>query len=161
MFGVMKALLSVVAAIAVIKCAGLSFAAEPPTANPAAEFLSGTEPLTLQGDIASNLVAGVDRFLLRELEASEAQRARYWHRDYSSAEAYQASVATNRARLAHILGVRDTRVRFKSPELLATLSEPAVLCRAKNFDILAVRWPALDGMHGEGLLLAPHGGKDI
>ncbi len=39
-------------------------------AQPALE----TKPLTLEGDIASHLVAGVDRFLLRELSASIARR---------------------------------------------------------------------------------------
>jgi dienelactone hydrolase len=128
-------------------------------ASAAAEFLDGTQPLTLEGDLASQLVAGVDRFLLRELERSEALRARFWHRDYSSPAAYTASVATNRARLAHILGVRDPRVRFHSPELVATLSEPALICRAKGYDVLAIRWPALEGVHGEGLLLAPQTGR--
>src|SRR6266852_4006187 len=85
------------------------------------EVLEGTQRLTLDGDVASQMVAGADRFLLRELERSEALRDRFWHRDYSSPEAYTVSVATNRARLAHILGVRDSRVRFQSPELSATL----------------------------------------
>ena len=121
----------------------------------------GTQPLTMEGDIASNLVAGVDRFLVRELEGSEALRDRYWKRDYTSAEAYRASITTNRARLAHILGVRDPRVPFQSPELVATLSDSAVISRAKDYDILAFRWPVLDGIHGEGLLLAPHSGLGI
>jgi len=125
------------------------------------DILIGTEPLTIQGDIASNLVAGVDRFLLRELDRSQAMRERHWARDYSSPEAYRASVATNRARLAHILGVRDPRVHFQSPELIATLSEPALLCRARGYDVFAIRWPTLDGIHGEGLLLAPHAGPGI
>ena len=63
------------------------------------QALTGTQPLALQGDIASNLVAGVDRFLLQELDRSESRREQYWHRDFSSPEAYQASIATNRARL--------------------------------------------------------------
>jgi dienelactone hydrolase len=115
----------------------------------------------MSGDIASNLVAGVDRFLLRELDKSQALRDRYWHRDYSSPEAYMVSVATNRARLAHILGVRDARVPFQSPELVSSLTEPALLCRAKQYDVLMIRWPALEGVHGEGLLLAPHEGRGI
>src|SRR5512140_574948 len=69
--------------------------------------LAGTAPLTMQGDIASNLVAGADRFLLRKIEASTAGRAQFWHRDFSSWQAYEQSLATNRQRLAHILGVRD------------------------------------------------------
>jgi hypothetical protein len=44
----------------------------------------GTVLLELQGDIASNLVAGVDRFLLRETELSIGRRAPFWNRDFSS-----------------------------------------------------------------------------
>src|SRR5262249_33714959 len=51
--------------------------------------LPGTESLTLQGDIASQLLAGVDRFLLRKLDESVERRARHWRRDFSSAAAYQ------------------------------------------------------------------------
>ena len=84
-----------------------------------------------------------------------------WHRDYSSPQAYTASVATNRARLAYILGVRDPRRPFRAPELVATLTEPALIYRAKEYDVLTIRWPTLDGVHGEGLLLEPHQGKGL
>ncbi len=117
--------------------------------------------LTLQGDIASNLVAGVDRFLLRELEESEARRERHWRRDCTSPAAYTASVATNRARLAHILGVRDKRLPSTAPELLATTTKSAVVARAEAYDVLAIRWQVLEGVHGEGLLLAPHTGVGL
>ena len=42
-----------------------------------AQPLSGTAALTMEGDIASHLVAGVDRFLLRKLDESAAGRARH------------------------------------------------------------------------------------
>ena len=45
----------------------------------------------------------------RKLEASIAERAKHWQRDFSSPEAYQKSIEPNRQRLAHILGVRDAR----------------------------------------------------
>ena len=45
--------------------------------------LPGTEPLTMTGDIADELVAGVDRFLLRKIDESTAERARHWKRDFS------------------------------------------------------------------------------
>src|SRR5271165_321868 len=72
--------------------------------------LPGTIPLTMTGDIASELVAGADRFLLRQIEESAAGREKHWKRDLSSYAAYNASVEPNRRRLAHILGVRDPRV---------------------------------------------------
>src|SRR5690349_712773 len=82
--------------------------------------LPNTAPLTMEGDIASNLIAGVDRFLLRKIDESVAGRQESWHRDFSSWENYQQSITTNRQRLAHILGVRDRRVSKVELELLAT-----------------------------------------
>jgi hypothetical protein len=61
------------------------------------------------------MIAGIDRFLLREIERSVAQRSRHWHRDLASAERYQASIAANRQRLAGILGLRDARVDYEAP----------------------------------------------
>ena len=73
-----------------------------------------TTPLTLEGDIASHLVAGVDQFLLDELAASVAKRPAYWNRDFSSHKAYVKSVEPNRKRLAHILGLRDSCLLYTS-----------------------------------------------
>jgi dienelactone hydrolase len=131
-----------------------------PVAKPvpaAKEPLPGTKPLTLEGDIASQLVAGVDRFLLREIDQSVERRARYWKRDMSSAEAYNRSIEPNRKRLAHILGVRDPRVPFDAPELVGTTVQPALVGRGKGYEVFAVRWPAFGDVHGEGLLLVPTG----
>src|SRR6187401_2764743 len=72
--------------------------------------LAGTKKLEMEGDIAAQLVDGVDKFLLREIEKSVAGRAKFWKRDLSSPEAYNKSIEPNRQRLAHILGVRDKRV---------------------------------------------------
>jgi len=123
------------------------------------EPLAGTQPLTMEGDIASQLVAGVDRFLLKKIDESVEKRARHWKRDFSSAEAYNKSTEPNRKRLAHILGVRDPRVPFDAPELMATTAQPALVGKGANFEAFAVRWPAFGDVHGEGLLLVPNGKK--
>jgi dienelactone hydrolase len=123
------------------------------------EPLAGTKPLTMEGDIASELVAGVDRFLLKKIDESLEKRARHWKRDFSSAEAYSKSIEPNRKRLAHILGVRDPRVPFAAPELVATTAQPALVGKGTNFEAFAVRWPAFCDVHGEGLLLVPKGKK--
>jgi dienelactone hydrolase len=111
----------------------------------------------MEGDIASQLVAGVDRFLLKEIDKSVERRARYWKRDTSSPEAYGKSVKPNRDRLALILGVRDARVPFDAPELVGTTAQPALVGKGANYQIFAVRWPAFGDVHGEGLLLVPNG----
>jgi len=123
--------------------------------------LPGTQPLTIEGDIASQLVDGVDKFLLQQIDASVGRRAHYWHRDVSSAEAYNKSIEPNRERLAHILGVRDARIPFDGPELIGTTARPALVGRGRGFQILAVRWPAFGDVTGEGLLLTPTSGKPI
>ena len=83
--------------------------------------MPGTKPLTMTGDIASELVAGADRFLLKQIEESAAKRESHWKRDFSSPAAYQASVEPNRKRLAHILGVRDPRVCVRKTQVPAPL----------------------------------------
>jgi dienelactone hydrolase len=109
----------------------------------------------MPGDIASNLVAGADQFLLRKIEESAAGRAQFWHRDSSSWQAYEQSLATNRQRLAQILGVRDRRVGNVELELLATPSRQALHGRGQDYEVFAVRWPAFGNVTGEGLLLTP------
>lgn len=121
----------------------------------AAEELPDTRPLTTQGDIAAEMVAGVDRFLLREIENSVSNRSQFWDRDFSSAAAYENSIAPNRTRLAYILGVRDKRLPFDGLELVATTAQSHVVGRGDTYQILAVRWPVIHNMHGEGLLLVP------
>ena len=123
--------------------------------------LPGTEPLLLEGDIASHLVDGVDRFLLREVERSVEKRSPYWKRDPSSPQKYNASIEPNRRRLAHILGVRDPRVEFDSLELLGTTGQPPLVGQGAGLKVFAVRWPAFGDVHGEGLLLVPMGREKL
>jgi len=120
-------------------------------------ILPGASELTLEGDIAAKLVEGVDRFLLSKTAESVERRAKYWNRDTSSLEAYEASVEPNRKRLGEILGLRDERVSFDAPELMATTDRPALIGEGPNYEIFAVRWPAFGDVHGEGLLLVPTG----
>ena len=125
------------------------------SAASAAEQLPGTAPLTREGDLSSQMVAGIQKFLLRETENSVAARAQHWQRDLSSPEAYAKSVEPNRQHLAQLLGVVDKRLPCKSLELVATTRDAAVVATTPQFTVLAVRWPVLDGVTGEGLLLEP------
>ncbi len=136
----------------VMVCSPMTVAQQP-------SRIAGTELLTLEGDIASHLVAGVDRFLLGELEKSVAQRKRHWNYDFSSPAGYSTSVEPNRKRLAHIIGVRDERIGFDAPELIGTTEQPALVGRGDGYNVYAVRWPAFGDVHGEGLLLVPMKGE--
>lgn len=118
-------------------------------------FLPDTEPLTMTGDLAEQMVAGLNRFLDREISASHERRVAFWRRDVSSAEAYTASVAANRERLRRSIGAVDERVPSPELELIATLERPARVGRGTGYELLAARWQALPGVEGEGLLLMP------
>src|SRR5437588_12725553 len=79
------------------------------------------------GDLAAQMVAGIDRFLMRETEASIARRARHWQRDLTSPEAYTRFVEPNRQRLRRIIGVVDARAEVADLDLIALVSQPARL----------------------------------
>jgi adenylate kinase family enzyme len=119
--------------------------------------LPGTEPLVMEGDIASHLVEGVDRFLLRKTDQSIQERARHWDRDTSSAEAYGQSIQPNRERLAHILGVRDPRQPVGGFRLEASGPDQWILAEGQGYKVYAATWPVSGSLEGEGLLLVPDG----
>src|SRR5271157_5514294 len=65
--------------------------------------LPGTSPLTMQGDLAAQMVDGIHQYLLRRIQDAVQERGRLWQRDYQSAEAYNRSVLPNRARFRQII----------------------------------------------------------
>jgi dienelactone hydrolase len=123
----------------------------------AGEPLPGTRPLTLAGDLSAQMVEGIDRFLMRQLEESVARRPQLWQRDFTSAEAYQRSVESNRERFRVAIGAVDPRGTEPRMELVATTETPARVAETATFTVYAVRWPAFGGVQGEGLMLEPKG----
>src|SRR5215469_13936000 len=92
-----------------------------------AEPLPETKPLTRDGDLAAQMVEGIDKYLMRELAASVEKRKQYWKPDFSSAEAYTKSVQPNRERLKKVLGVVDARVSPIEMEYVGTAKLPALI----------------------------------
>lgn len=119
----------------------------------AGELLPGTQPLTLSGDIASQMIDGIDRFLLRKIAASPGQRDRHW----SSRIGDGKQLEDARKKLAHDLGIRDARPQTPVLELVASADKSAELARVDNYRIFEVRWRATGNIHGEGLMLEPVG----
>ena len=126
-----------------------------------------TKPLTIEGDLASEMVDGIDRFLLRKIDQAAGKRSEYWNLDISSAEAYNRSIEANRSRLGRILGMGDERLPFQSPEFISSIDQSAVIASTDRFKVLAIRWPVLAhpaptgrsvvSIYAEGLLLEPNG----
>jgi len=118
--------------------------------------LPGTAPLTPRGDFATEMVEGINEYLLRATAASIAQRAALWNRDYASVERYERSIAANRERLRKIIGAADPRLPVTAIEFEGTTSTPALVAAGKNYKVYAVRWPVMEGVTAEGLLLDPN-----
>lgn len=128
---------------------------------------SGTVPLIMDGDPASEMVDGIDRFLLREIAAGAQSRSARFHVDVSSPAAWEKSLAPHREKLAKCLGIRDSRLSYAAPEVISAVGSDTIMFRNQAFTVQAVRWPVLSdpspqgaglaSIHGEGLLLTPTG----
>src|SRR5690242_9128016 len=100
-----------------------------------AEPLPDTRPLDTPGDLAEQTVAGIDKYLMRELAASVEKRKQFWKPDVSSAEAYAKSVEPNRERLRHILGIVDKRVSPVEMHLVGTTDTPALVAETDGYKV--------------------------
>src|SRR5262245_66293445 len=94
--------------------------------------LTGTKPLVIDQPLDVIMVDGIDRFALREIAASVERRQKLWNRDFSSPEAYEASIAPNREHLRTILGVVDPRVEAQAIEHVATNFQSALVSRGPH-----------------------------
>ncbi len=118
------------------------------------EVLPGTSRLDWQGDLSARLLDGAHRFVERQIAASRERRTAFWRREFSSREAYEASIAANRRRFRQAIGLVDERVPVRL-ERVADESDPAPAAEAPAYSVWQVRWSVFDGVHGEGLLVEP------
>ena len=128
-----------------------------PAANP---VLTGTTALTSEQPLDELMVAGLRRYCLREIQASRVQRSNLRNRDFSSVQAYVASVIPQQERLRTWIGGVDPRITSEPSgphrfELISTLETSSIVARNERVSVHAVRWPVLDGVSAEGLLLVP------
>ena len=135
-----------------------------PTVESADIGLPGTSPLTAQGDLAMQMVDGIRRHLLAQTAQQATERPRVWSREFSSAAAYERSVAANRERLRTIIGAVDERVAAQAPEIEVRFASQTEIAQSARYTIYAVQWRVFAavtadscGMTARGLLLEPNG----
>ena len=75
------------------------------------DVLPGTQKLELTEPLDVVMVRGISEFAEQEIALSRDRREAHWHRDYSSPEAYEKSIAPNRERLRTYIGAVDERVK--------------------------------------------------
>lgn len=119
------------------------------------ETLPRTKPLSWEEtDLSERLMNGAHKFVERKIVDAARQRRRHWKRDASSPRAYTKSIASNRQRLRTVLGVVDARLPARM-ERFGDDGNPALVTHTERYRVYQVRWPVLDGVFGEGLLVQP------
>jgi len=125
-----------------------------------------TRPLSTTTDLASDMVDGIDRFLLKEIDDAAARRGQLWQVDLASDAALQASLQTHRESLARMIGAHDPRIAVQPiDETNVDLNVSAIIGTSNRFDVHAMRWPvlaeatptfdSLPSLFGEGIVLLP------
>ena len=135
--------------------------------NPAAKTLSATAILDIPGDIASELVDGVDRFLLKELNKSIQKRFALWPKPNESAlntadnSAYEVAMQPLREELRARIGMIDARVKCEAFTIQSNAGpvggDSIWVAANETCKIYSVRWRIFDGVDATGLLIVPNG----
>ena len=107
-----------------------------------------------EGDLSAKMLDHMHRFIGRKIAESPSKRERHWRRDASGPEAYARSVEPNRKQFARLIGVVDERLP-PGMERFGDDHNPALVGETPNYNVYQVRWPVLEGVWGEGLLLEP------
>ena len=121
------------------------------------EAHANTKPLKLEGDLSVQMVAGIDRFLMRETMEAAKRRPTFWKRDYRANDTYHFSVLKNRDHFRYCIGAVDELETIKGLEYISTTTRSSLRYQDSTMTIHAVRWAVLHGVHGEGLLIQPQG----
>ena len=134
------------------------------------EPLPNTAVLTWQGDLSLRLMEGAHRFVERKIGESTHARQKYWSRDLTSPDAYERSIAPNRRRFREAIGLPMSQPSSDSTstgneagdgaaaprfEYYGDDENPGLVAETSTYRIYQVRWPVLEGVFGEGLLLRP------
>ncbi|MDD4869187.1 MAG: dienelactone hydrolase family protein [Kiritimatiellae bacterium] len=138
---------------AIVLAVLLSFTATS-RADEKSQTLSGTRLLDWTDDLSVRIIDEAHHFLDRKLAESIVSREKLWSRDFSSKEAYEKSIEPNREHFKKSIGVVEQRLPVVM-ERYGDDSNPALVAETDRYQVYQVRWPVLNGVCGEGLLLEP------
>lgn len=132
------------------------------------EVFPGTKALSPEEDRSIKILDGAHAYIEEKINEASSSRAKYWRRDFSSREAYERSVDANRQRFMEIIGVTDKSQPLQSfkqvlkeiyppvtMEKISVDDDPVIVAETSKYRVYQVRWPVLNGVNGEGLLLEP------
>ncbi|MCK0136076.1 hypothetical protein [Arenibacter sp. S6351L] len=107
--------------------------------------------------MANRMKIGIDTFLTNYTKQVVRGRENLWDRNFSSWEAYEASISSNREHLRKIIGIDKPR---SLPDLNVKSSpgNGTMISETEKCIIYEIEWPVKDGLVSEGLLLVPKEG---
>ncbi len=127
--------------------------------------LPNTVHLNLDGDITSQLVDGVDRFLLKKIDRSVISRIDSWPKPSASVSNYSQATQEIRQKLAKQIGLRDDEEHataglfvMSDTESMRVVSQPGkstIVAEGPGWKASMVSWSVLPGVDGHGLLVEP------
>ena len=120
-----------------------------------ADPLPNTQPLTMKGDLAQQMVEGLHTYLDKRIIEQRDIRQQTWRKLYASSE-HETLLKEKRNLLATIIGAVDERVAV-TMNTMAPPGQEGPIATGDNYTIYSVRWPVFPGVHGEGLLVEPKG----
>jgi dienelactone hydrolase len=132
-----------------------------------------TDPLVAESDLASDMVDGIDRFLLRKIADTAAARGDSWKLDVAVDGALENALQPRRESLAKILGVVDARIAPKASTMMHDVDHSVSprIASSERFDVFAIAWPVLGepsppnrslaSLYGEGLALVPRDARSL
>ena len=129
--------------------------------NETTHVLQGTEPLTVEGDLAAQMVEALDGYVTNAVARAPEERETLWNRDDSSHAAYTKSVEPNRERFKKQIGCLDERLPLQDLDYVGTTRTSAQIMETDSYTVSRVRWQVFDEVYGEGLLLDPIDGGRI
>jgi cephalosporin-C deacetylase-like acetyl esterase len=115
------------------------------------EPLAGTQPIVVPDSIYDTQYQQTEALLIKRIAQSAEVRAGKWKRDFSSPERYAASVSSNRATIAKLIGVGDRPAKNAAPATVKLLDDHP------SYDTLQFEFPLYDDVRGDAICLLPKG----
>ncbi|MBC8353990.1 MAG: hypothetical protein H8E66_18500 [Planctomycetes bacterium] len=117
--------------------------------------LPATKPLEWpEAELPDRLMDGAHRFVERKIEQAAMDRRRFWPSRDATADQKHKMIEANRERLRTIIGAVDDRLPPRL-EFFGSSRDGSFVYEGDSFHISQVRWPVVEGVFGEGLLLSP------
>lgn len=115
-----------------------------------AESLPNTQPLERSGDLSTEMVAGIGRWLERETERVAGERDRAWQAAAATEASWTTFTAARREQLRKVLGAVDVRTPGAIEEYRSASTPPSLV--KDGVTMRQVRWPVFSTVTGEGVL---------